>query len=462
MKRSDIAGHRFIVFGAARSGIAAALLLKKHGCEPIVIDEKSADEMAGMTSELDARGIKSSWGPALQALLDDRTCMILSPGIPQKNALVQEALRRGMAVISEIELASAFVAPGARVVSITGTNGKTTTTAWIAHLLACSGLNAVLAGNIGQAWTSVVDAPENRTSETVFVVEVSSYQLETIQDFHPNVAVLTNLAPDHMDRYDDTFSRYVDAKRNILRNMTAEDFAVINADNLASTGFAAGSGVTELLFSTGPIDAPGAFVRDGRIFFRDQAGETTDVLARNELPLPGKHNLENALAAVIAARMAGASFDGIRTGLRNFQAVEHRIEFCGQKDGVAFYNDSKATNIDSLEKALQSFEEKIVLIAGGRDKHSDYDSIRELVKEHVKHLITIGEAAPLIEKSWSDIVPTERALDMSDAVQRGAIAAGDKGIVILSPACASFDMYKNYEERGRDFKRLVKAFSERQ
>jgi UDP-N-acetylmuramoylalanine--D-glutamate ligase len=458
MNKSEIVQSSFLVFGAAKSGIAAAILLNRHGVKVAIVDEKALSAPA----EISSAGIQFISGKSDYGVLDGRTAMVLSPGIPQSHDLVREAQKRGMRVISEIELASAFASAAATTIAITGTNGKTTTTAWIAHILATAGRNAVAGGNIGDAWSNSADQPQNASDETVFVIEASSFQLETIQDFRPDIAVLTNLAPDHLDRYD-TYADYVAAKRNIIRNMTSEQALILNADNEDSQDFPGTSPVRVYRFSAHrDPSGPSAFLRDSQMLIRDWNGTEHFIFSAAELPLPGMHNIENALAASLASFLAGASPEAIARGLKTFRGVEHRIEFCGEMRGVRFYNDSKATNVDSLEKALQSFSQPIVLIAGGKDKHSNYGSISELVKQSVKQLITIGEAAPLIEAAWKDIVPATRAGSMENAVQLASEKAAAGDIVLLSPACASYDMYNNFEERGRDFKQCVAQLLERE
>lgn len=458
MKANELDGFTYAVLGAARSGIAAAMLLKDLGHDVAVYDEKPADRATDLKAELDARGIESHWGAGAFGELASRQVIVLSPGIPREHPVVAEALGRGVRVIGEVELAAAVSDPAARIMAITGTNGKTTTTAWIAHLLQASGLNAVLVGNIGEAWSKHAARPENRGAQTVFVAELSSFQLESIEDLRPTVAVLTNLAPDHLDRYG-TFDKYVAAKRHLLRNMGEKDCLVFNGGNEASREFVADLNVRQVPFHLGEDEGESsAFLRSGLLMVRGLDGVEVALIEVEEMPLPGRHNLENALAAAMAAMLIGASPEAVCAGLRSFAGVEHRIELCGtrERDGVRFFNDSKATNLDSLEKALASFDEPIVLIAGGRDKNSDYDTLRPLVKERVAHLVTVGEAAPLIEKSWGGTVPFERASSMDEAVRRGAAAAGEGHVVLLSPACTSYDMYANFEERGRDFKACVK------
>jgi UDP-N-acetylmuramoylalanine--D-glutamate ligase len=459
MHRNAVETEKFIILGAARSGVAAARLLKRQGADVVVADEKAVCAATSTLDELDAAGIRSFWGERTIESLAGRTVMIKSPGIPQTNPTVVEARRRGIRVISEIEFASAFVAPAARIVAITGTNGKTTTTAWIAHILQAAGYNAVLAGNIGDAWSNSADLPENQTDRTIFVVECSSFQLEDLEHFHPHIALLTNFSPDHMDRYDDDLAKYAAAKRNILKNMTSSDHFIVNATDAGSRGFEKATPAHIWRFAAHDaktVTGPGAVVIDGDISIRTAADESRPILPAAQLPMPGAHNLENALAATLAAHLAGATDEAIREGLLTFKGVEHRIELCGERpDGVRFYNDSKATNLDAMEKALKAFGKPIIVIAGGRDAHSDYVSINNLVQQNVKQLITLGEAAPLIEQAWGSLVPTQRAASMADAVRISNELATPGDVVVLSPACKSFDMYKDFEERGRDFKACV-------
>ena len=462
MKANELNGFMYAVLGAARSGVAAAALLKELGLDVAVFDEKPEDKAVELKAELGALGIESYWGAGAFGKIASRQIIVLSPGIPREHPVVAEALKRGVRVIAEVELAAAVSDPAARIVAVTGTNGKTTTTAWIAHLLQADGLNAVLVGNIGEAWSKHAARPENRGADTVFVAELSSFQLESIEDLRPTVAVLTNLAPDHLDRYG-TFEKYVAAKRHLLRNMGEGDCLVFNGGNEPSKDFVSGLRVREVPFHLGEDDGqPSAFLRNGMLMVRGLDGVEMALIEERDLPLPGRHNMENALAAAMAAILVGASPEAVRQGLRSFSGVEHRIELCGtrESDGVRFFNDSKATNLDSLEKALASFDEPIVLIAGGRDKNSDYDTLRSLVKERVAHLVTVGEAAPLIEKSWGGDVTWERATSMKDAVRRAAATARAGHVVLLSPACTSYDMYANFEERGRDFKVCVRKLLE--
>jgi UDP-N-acetylmuramoylalanine--D-glutamate ligase len=458
MKRSEIAGRSFVVFGAARSGIGVARLLARLGARVTLIDEKSPNQAPPEAAALSALGVRCLWGPDCPAALTDAQVLVKSPGVPQTNPLVQQARARGVRIVSEIEVAGALLPEGAKLVAITGTNGKTTTTAWIAHLLTAAGFEAVACGNIGRAFSDAVaeklDAPP-ASRPLCFVAEISSFQLEDVEDFRPDVAVLTNLAPDHLDRYA-SYREYVAAKENMVRNMGPRDAFVWNADNPDSASFAAGASVRRYAFSTRSMPlSGGAGVKDGYLVIEHDEIGSVALVREQDLPLVGRHNVENALASALAAFLAGASLAAIREGLLDFPGVEHRIELCGERDGVRFFNDSKATNVDSLEKALLSFSSPVILIAGGRDKKSDYTTLTPLVRERVKALLTIGEAAPLIENAWAPWVPTERVASMEDAVRRAAQLATAGDVVLLSPACASYDMYRNFEERGRHFKECV-------
>ncbi|MCX7625949.1 MAG: UDP-N-acetylmuramoyl-L-alanine--D-glutamate ligase [Candidatus Sumerlaeaceae bacterium] len=463
MRIHELPATTVTVFGAARSGLGAVRLLKSAGAVVRLVDEKATGENLRLQQELLGEGISSFFGPIPFEVVDDAQFFVKSPGIPPTHPLVCYARERGCRIVSEVELAAAFLPPQNKIVAVTGTNGKTTTTAWISHLLTCSGFYAPACGNIGLAFSEAVRdflAKQTTGAAAIFVVEVSSFQLEDIEDFRPDVAVLTNLAPDHLDRYP-SYREYVAAKENIVKNMCAPDALVWNSDNPDSVHFAPHAAVRRLAFSaTRMPPSSGAGLLNGMLTMDTDETGTVPLLGVGELPLVGKHNVENALASALAAFLAGASLQAIREGLRSFQGVEHRIEFCGELRGVRFYNDSKATNLDSLEKALQSFSEPVILIAGGRDKKSDYVSLLPLVRERVKALLTIGEAAPLIENAWSRWVPTQRVATMEDAVRCAMRLAQAGDVVLLSPACASYDMYRNFEERGRHFKDCVRRLIE--
>lgn len=463
MKREDFVGRKILVLGAARSGTAAAHVLKMNGLDVVLADSRSEAEAGRLPDALHQDGIIAVWGDkACAEFLRGCDVLVKSPGIPNENPLVEMAREHGAQVISEIELAAAFVPAKARVIAITGTNGKTTTTAWLAHVLNGCGYDAITAGNIGDAWAARLLTPPTHPEQTIYVVEVSSFQLENVEDFHPDVAVLTNITPDHMDRYQDDMSLYVAAKANILKNLGGDDVFVWNAADQTSASVAAQSRAENRSFRASADASPSPqdrlYVQDGHIWWRDTAEADTaaPLMATSEVPLPGYHNLENALAVILASLSIGADPAKVIPALKTFTGVEHRIEPCGtRKDGVCFYNDSKATNLDAMEKAVAAFSQPIVLIAGGRDAHSDYASISPLIQRHVIKLITLGEAAPLLEEAWGPVVPTQRAGSMTEAVQLAHAAAPAGSVILFSPACKSFDMYENFEERGRDFKAKV-------
>jgi UDP-N-acetylmuramoylalanine--D-glutamate ligase len=329
------------------------------------------------------------------------------------------------------------------------------------------GSPAIAVGNIGLPFAEALLEPRWNQPGTIYVVEASSFQLEDIDEFHPDVAIMTNFTADHLDRYG-SLEKYFQAKQRIWKNMGPDDLLVVNSDDPACEHFAVGAACTVGHFTRRELtnfnaDVPLAWVsEEGMIWIRTGGSESTAVplISADEVSLPGPHNLENALAAVMAsaALLPGNSLKGLCEGLRHFSGVPHRIELCGSSRGVRFYNDSKATNVDATEKALRSFSPgTIVLIAGGRDKQSDYGAITPLVKERVRALVTLGEAGPLVEAAWGPpVVPTLlRATTMSEAVELAAAAARPGDTVLLSPACASFDMYRNYEHRGDDFKATV-------
>jgi UDP-N-acetylmuramoylalanine--D-glutamate ligase len=359
-------------------------------------------------------------------------------------------------VIGEIELAARFL-PGP-IVAITGSNGKTTTTTLTGEILTRAGLPTLVGGNIG---TPAISFADRAKPDTVIVLEVSSFQLETIQTFRPKIAVVLNVTPDHLDRHR-TFEAYAAAKARILENQTADDFAVLNAEDLACVAMACKTRGQVFWFSRQNEVKQGAWVSDGNILFRDGSGQR-EVMLVSEIPLKGAHNLENVLAAVTAGALMGCPAEKIRQAVREFKAVEHRLEFVATVDGVGYYNDSKATNVDATIKALESFPANIHLILGGKDKGSDYTLLNDLLRQRVKRVYTIGAAAAKIE---SQIVSSKnggpeivRAETLENAVHKAHAAAQPGDVVLLAPACASFDQFKNYEHRGQVFKEIVRRLS---
>ncbi len=450
--------ERYLVFGAARSGLAAARLLKQRGKDVCVYDQcegERRERVAARLSELDVPFIDDLADVSFPEKID---AMILSPGIPTTHSAVRQAMDGGVRVCSEIELAAC--AAKAPVIAITGTNGKTTTTHLIDHVLRVSGRPSVMGGNVGRALCDAVLEPQADDPAAEIVCEVSSFQLETIEAFRPRVAIVLNITPDHLDRYGDMDS-YMEAKRRITMNQESSDALVLNAEDKYCLSFINATRAEVLRFSVHSSQPRGAWLHEGTLLMRLHEGEDAQaVMKRSEIQLVGLHNVENILAAICALGWVGLTCDEIANGIRSFTAVPHRIELVGERGGVKFYNDSKATNLDSVEKALESFPKTpVVLIAGGRDKGAPWERLRNLVHHRVKALVLIGEASEKIETAWGHDVTVHRAADMADAVRAGAELAGEGDAVLLSPGCASFDMYENFEKRGEDFRRCVKELT---
>ena len=377
--------------------------------------------------------------------------IVVSPGVPVDAAQLVQAWALGESVIGEIELAAQFL-PGP-IVAITGSNGKTTTTTLTGEILSAGGLPTLVGGNIG---TPAISLAERAKPETVIVLEVSSFQLETIQTFRPTVAVVLNVTPDHLDRHR-TLDAYVNAKARIFENQQPRDFAVLNMDDPTCVAMGPRTRAQVFWFSRQKEVALGACVRDGMIVFRDGTGER-EVLPVADIPLKGLHNLENVLAAVCAGALMGCAPEKIQQAVREFKAVEHRLEFVVTIRGVDYYNDSKATNVDATIKALESFPANIHLILGGKDKGSDYTALNELLQKRAKRVYTIGAAAEKIESQIKG-VEVVHAETLENALRKANAVAQAGDVVLLAPACASFDQFKNYEQRGQVFKEIVRGLS---
>jgi UDP-N-acetylmuramoylalanine--D-glutamate ligase len=358
----------------------------------------------------------------------------------------------GAHIIGELELGAEYLQ--GEVVAITGSNGKTTTTTLVGEILKAAGRPTLVGGNIGLPVTAMVD---ESTAETWSVIEVSSFQLETVETFKPRIAMVLNITPDHLDRHG-TFEAYAAAKARITEFQTADDFLVLNAEDVTTQKIAAKTKAQIFWFSAKRQIKQGAFVHGESIFFAAKEGATPEpVMPVAEITLAGAHNVENVLAAVCAARLAGVASETIRAAVAAFKAVEHRLEFVREVAGVRYYNDSKATNVDATMKAIEAFAGGVQLILGGKDKDSDYTTLAALVRERVKTVITIGSAAQKIEHQLAGVVKIERAETLECAVALAQTIAAPGDTVLLAPACASFDQFKNYEERGSVFKQLVAA-----
>jgi UDP-N-acetylmuramoylalanine--D-glutamate ligase len=450
----ELNNKRVLVVGLGKSGVASALFLKAHGARVTVSDTKSGDELRNEIPVLLDHGITVETGGHGERTFRGQDLIVVSPGVPVDAPLLAQARLLGEPVIGEIELAAQFL-PGP-IVAITGSNGKTTTTTLAGEILAAGGLPTLVGGNIG---TPAISLAERAKPESVIVLEVSSFQLETIQTFHPKVAVVLNVTPDHLDRHR-TFEAYVDTKARIFENQTDNDFAVLNADDPTCVAMAKRIRSRPFWFSRQKEVNQGAWVRDGNILLRDGSGQR-EVMQISEISLKGAHNLENVLAAVCVGALMGCAPENIRQAVSDFKAVEHRLEFVATIRGVDYYNDSKATNVDATIKALESFPANIHLILGGKDKGSDYSVLNDLLRQRVKRVYTIGAAAGKIESqivsSKSGNVEIVHAETLENALRKANAVAEPGDVVLLAPACASFDQFKNYEQRGQVFKEIVRG-----
>lgn len=445
----ELSGKRVLVVGLGRSGVASALFLKARGAQVTVSDAKSEDQLREEIPALLDEGITVETGGHGERTFHNQDLIVISPGVPIDAQPITQARALGQPVIGEIELASRFLQGD--IVAITGSNGKTTTTTLVGEILSKSGLKTLVGGNIG---TPAISLVAQATSDTVIVLEVSSFQLETIVNFHPKVAVVLNVTPDHLDRHR-TFQAYVDAKARVFENQSAAEFAVLNADDATCVELAERTRAQVFWFSRKREVQHGAFVQNEQIHFRS-VSSGQQIMPVAEIPLKGLHNLENVLAAICAGALMGCDAEKIRSAILQFKAVEHRLEYVATVRGVEYYNDSKATNVDATIKALESFPANIHLILGGKDKGSDYAVLNDLLCKRVKRVYTIGAAAAKIESQikGAEIIASGT---LEVAVKRAAASAVPGDIVLLAPACASFDQFQNYEHRGRVFKELVQG-----
>ena len=446
----DLKDKRVLVVGLGKSGVASALFLKERGARVTVSDTKSPDQLRDEIPVLLDHGITVETGGHGERTFRGQDLIVVSPGVPVDAAPLVQARAAGEPVIGEIELAAQNL-PG-EIVAITGSNGKTTTTTLAGEILAAGGFPVSVGGNIG---TPAISLVERATRQTIVVLEVSSFQLETIQTFRPKVAVVLNVTPDHLDRHR-TFQTYVDAKTRIFENQQASDFAVLNEDDPTCRTLRDRTRAQVFWFSRKKEVEQGACVRDGKIFFLDGKSRR-EVMLVSEIPLKGAHNVENVLAGVCAGALMGCEPPKIRQAIQNFKAVEHRLEYVATIKGVQYFNDSKATNVDATIKALESFPKNIHLILGGKDKGSDYTVLNDLLRERVKRVYTIGAAAEKIESHIKGAAEVVHAETLENAIRRASAVAEPGDIVLLAPACASFDQFQSYNHRGRVFKDVVQA-----
>ncbi len=457
----QLSGTRVTVVGLARSGVAAVRLLQEAGAQVTVADRKERADLIGVLSGLEQSPLRTTFGADYETALDAAELVVISPGVPYRLPALERIRSKGVKVVSELELASWFLS--VPMLALTGTNGKSTTVTLIGNMLRQSGQRAFVGGNLGtplseaalhslQARKKGDPCPYDRV-----VVEVSSFQLETVQQFHPWIGAILNVTVDHQDRYE-SLDEYIAAKNRLFENQTSSNYALFNLDDLRvaplrKTVKSRALGFTRM--QRLPQDVAGGTYLDGDRMVTTVTGQSQEVCRRNEIKIIGNHNVENAMAAATFALLSGCSREAIRQVLHDFPGLEHALEVVRDRRGVRFVNDSKGTNVDATLKALESIEQPIWLIAGGRDKGGDFSRLAPVIRERVKRLMLIGEAAPLIAKAMEGHQAIGRHSTLKEAVELAAARADAGDVVLLSPACASFDMFADYQDRGRQFKALV-------
>jgi UDP-N-acetylmuramoylalanine--D-glutamate ligase len=454
VSKNKIKYRSYSVIGAARSGVAAAKLLKKKGYKVFLSDLSPEDKInKDFVKEIRENNIECEFGIHSDKVFENEV-IVVSPGVPQSSAVLTKAFSLGKEVISELELASWFCK--GRIISITGTNGKTTTTTLIGKIFKDAGLDVYVCGNIGTAFSDVV---ENVKEDGAAVVETSSFQLDNIKSFKPFVSILMNITPDHLDRYEKSINNYIKSKFKVTENQDDKDYFIFDYDDVIIKENINGSvKAKQLPFSVktdpGKAYEAGAYIKNDRIVYYNRHG-IEDIIDTRRLIIKGQHNIYNSMASILTAKIFGIRKESIGKTLSEFKGVEHRLEFVRELNGITFYNDSKATNVNSVWYALKGFSEPIILILGGRDKGNNYNEIEKEVKKYVKHIIALGESREKVYNFFKDKVPTTLADNMTDAVNKAFSHAQARNVVLLSPACASFDQFENYEHRGREFKRIV-------
>ncbi len=457
MNRADFPYRNVSIIGAARSGIAVAQLLKSQGANVFISDKDTSEKVTSQISHFEALDVAYEFGQHTERVYK-ADFLVIRPGVPSNAQVVLDAMNKGIKVVSEVEVASWFC--DAPIVAITGSNGKTTATTLTGRMFADAGKKHTVAGNIGQAFSSVVSLLD---SSSTAVLEVSSFQLDHIDTFHPKVSVLLNITPDHLDRYSGSFDAYRESKGKVFLNQTQTDYLIYCYDDRQTKDIVfskAISFVKVLPFGVKREFESGAYVNNGKMFTCLE-GKEQEIVATSEISIKGVHNLYNSMAATLASQVMGVNVASIRSTLKNFKGVEHRLELVGEVNGVKYINDSKATNVDSVWYALKAYENPIVLLLGGRDKGNDYSELNEEVKKHVKTIIAIGESADKVEKSFRSMTKITRATSMKEAIEIASSISIAGDIVLLSPACASFDWFENYEHRGRVFKECVHQLEKR-
>ena len=443
----DLNGKRVLVVGMARTGIATAKFLKAKGSLVTTTEVKPKEEMEEAVQKLKGMEISAEWGGHQIGTFLKQDIIVVSPGVDLSIEPIKKAINHGVKVISEIELAYHFI--HIPIIAVTGTNGKTTTTLLIGEMLKEDGKRVGVGGNVGEPLVLFADGKDQWE---VLAVEISSFQLEAINDFRPRISVLLNITEDHLDRYS-SYNDYIEAKVRIFTNQNSGDLAVLNKDDPMVMQYHEEVKAKKVLFSLGEKLEEGAFSNGQTISLR--LGGKGEKYSLAKAPLKGVHNIENMMAALTAVRVFGCSKKAIQNVINRFEGLEHRLEFVQKIEGVRFYNDSKGTNVGSVVKSLQSFSEPVILIAGGKDKNGDLSPLKELIQKRVKHLILIGEAKERMNRELGGLTDTFMANTMEEAVLLAHEKAKGGDVVLLSPACSSFDMFKDYKERGRVFKEAV-------
>lgn len=444
----NISGNKISILGAVRSGVSAAKLAKINGAIPFVSDMSSSSAVQESCAQLSGLDIKCEYGQHSQKVFE---CdyIVTSPGVPTNSDVITEARNKGIRIISEIEFASWFCI--GKIIAITGTNGKTTTTTLCAHVINSAELKCYIAGNIGLPFSEIVMSIK---SDEFIALEVSSFQLDFIEHFRPYYAVLLNITPDHLDRYENRFDLYIKSKMRIVENQGEGNLFIYNGDDAnIPIGYVA-EDIKLFGFSLDKNLSNGSFVdEDWLLFSRD--GNYEEICNVSNLSLRGEHNLQNSLAVVNITMNLGIEIESIKNALQSFKGVEHRLEYVREINGIKIVNDSKATNVDSVRYALRSFDEPIYLILGGKDKGNDYKKIQDEVKHRVKKIYAIGSSANKVFKFFENITDVEIVESLKITVNKVIQEASSGSVFLLSPACASFDMFNSYEDRGDQFKKIV-------
>lgn len=447
----ELRDKKISVIGAERSGLAAANLIKKLGGIPFVSDSGKEEKLQSSILKLNELNVEYEVSQHSSKVFD-ADFAVISPGVPTHSKIVQSFIERKIKIISELEFASSFCK--GKILAITGTNGKTTTTALTGHLLQTAGMKHIVAGNIGSAFSEyVLEIGANDYA----VLEVSSFQLDWIEKFTPHAAAILNITPDHLNRYDNTMENYVRAKYRIFENMNSSSTLILNFDSPIFTQYNfEAKAVIQYFTLQNKIENGIAF--DGENLILSNSNAKRNICSRGNISIKGEHNLMNAMAAILLAKSINVDDEAIRQGLRTFPGVEHRLEFVAEINGITFINDSKATNVDSVWYALKSYEKNIYLILGGEDKGNDYSQIKELILQRVKKIFAIGSSARKVYDYFHTLVECEVASDFNSIVKTVLNEGKQSDILLLSPACASFDMFDNYEHRGKVFKEVVRSF----